>query len=432
MLRRVLLLAALPTALAGPAAAGSPPLSLSASEAFSPNRDGVRDRASIVVTLASPSTVTLTVHGAEGEVVATLLSGVSLAAGATEVPWDGRADDGETLRDGSYRLAAAAAVGDGLAEAETTVRIDTRPPTVAWRAVPWLVRAAVLPTRFRVADAALVASVSLHVRGRDGSRWRSRQRVFPIGEQSTSWALRRSTVGRLRPGGFRLWLEAVDDAGNRGSSAVRPLLLEYPVTTVLVRRVDGAGPRVALTFDDCNDGWAWSSILSTLAARNVKATFFCLGSQVSRHGPQARRTLRDGHAIGNHSWNHAFLPRLSATRVSADARRTTMAWWKLAKQAPFPYYRPPYGALDREAARGIGAAGYGRIVLWDVDPQDWRRPGAATIAARVVGAARSGSIVLLHVLPQTADALPAIVSGLRAKELEPVSLDRLFAARSSR
>jgi peptidoglycan/xylan/chitin deacetylase (PgdA/CDA1 family) len=302
---------------------------------------------------------------------------------------------------------------------------------VSWLAVPASTRTAALPTRFRVSDAAPAATVTLRVSDRQRLGWPSGHAELPVGARARTWALKGSGGGRIQPGGYRVSLTAVDDAGNRGRSSSRALLVELPVTSRVLRRVEGAGRRVALTFDDCNDGAAWSRILSVLAARDAGATFFCLGSQIARHAAEARRTLRAGHSIGNHSWNHAYLPGLSAAQVVADARRATMAWWRLAREAPMPFYRPPYGAYDADAARGIGLAGYGRIVLWDVDPQDWRRPGSAATAARAIGPARAGSIVPLHVLPQTAAALPEIISGLRSKGLSPVDLDDLVAAGQS-
>jgi len=223
-------------------------------------------------------------------------------------------------------------------------------------------------------------------------------------------------------------LRATDGAANTGFSSWRSILVEYPVATRVVRRVDAAHGLVALTFDDCNDGVAWTSILRTLEARRLQATFFCLGPEVARHLAQARDVLRDGDAIGNHTWTHPYLPRLSSADVRSQVRRSTRVWWNLARVAPLPYFRPPYGALSQTALGAIGSEGYSTVVLWDVDPQDWRRPGVGAIVERAAGPARSGSIVLLHVLPQTAAALPEIIARVQAKGLRPVTIDRLLAA----
>jgi peptidoglycan/xylan/chitin deacetylase (PgdA/CDA1 family) len=70
-------------------------------------------------------------------------------------------------------------------------------------------------------------------------------------------------------------------------------------------------------------------------------------------------------------------------------------------------------------------------MLWDVDPQDWRESDAQEIARSVVERSRPGSVVLMHTLPQTAEALPAILQGLQRRRLTPVSLDEMFRAAAS-
>jgi peptidoglycan/xylan/chitin deacetylase (PgdA/CDA1 family) len=92
-----------------------------------------------------------------------------------------------------------------------------------------------------------------------------------------------------------------------------------------------------------------------------------------------------------------------------------------------PLMRPPYGSLDDGARAAIGSAGYAWIALWNVDPRDWELPGSGAIVSRVLGPTHAGSIVVMHVNAQTASALPAILRGLRARELQPVSLLELVA-----
>ncbi len=416
-------------AVAGTAAGAPPPLSLTVPPAFSPNGDGVKDVLRIRVELGAPAIVTGVVLAPDGSPAATFADGVDPAIGETTLRWDGTAAGGGVATDGLYRIVVtAAAEGAEPVFADTTVRLDTKAPALRWISMPARIGTGPLVTRFRLADASGGAVVTL-VAGAPGGHGSPRgDRELDAGVQRVGWQLRSAGSARVFPGAYRVLLRSVDQAGNEGRSSARPLLVTYAVPTRVIRRVDDAGRRVALTFDDCNDGAAWARILATLSARGASATFFCLGSQITRHAGQARRTLHDGHAIGNHSWNHALLPRLTTAQVRSDTERATAAWWRLARVAPMPFYRPPYGAYDGASLAGIGAAGFRNVVMWDVDPQDWRRPGAGTIAARALGPARSGSIILLHVLPQTADALPAILDGLRAHGLRSVSLTGLLAA----
>ena len=418
-------------AAAATAAGAPPPLSLTAPPAFSPNGDGVKDILRLTLELASPAVVTAVVRAPDGSETATLAHELAFAGGATTLQWDGRTLEDVVAPDGIYQIVVTGlAEGGESLSAEATARLDTKAPTLRWISMPAGIGAGPLVTRFRLTDASGEAVVTL-LAGEPGERRSpSGNRELEVGTQRVAWQLRAPGGARRLPGAYRVSLQAVDQAGNRGSSSARPLLVTYAVSTRVIRRVDGAGRRVALTFDDCNDGAAWARILAVLSARGASATFFCLGSQIARHADQARRTLRDGHAIGNHSWNHPLLTRLTTVEVRSDTERATGAWWRLARVAPMPFYRPPYGAYDGDSLAGIGAAGFRDVILWDVDPQDWRRPGAGAIAARATGPARSGSIILLHALPQTADALPAILDGLRARGLRSVTLTELLAGRN--
>ncbi len=100
-------------------------------------------------------------------------------------------------------------------------------------------------------------------------------------------------------------------------------------------------------------------------------------------------------------------------------------WWKLARVAPTPYFRPPHGSYTATTMTAAGRAGYGAVVLWDVDPQDWRRSGAAAIEDRILTHVRPGSIVLMHVIDQTAAALPSIIQRLLGRRFVPVTLTEL-------
>ena len=188
--------------------------------------------------------------------------------------------------------------------------------------------------------------------------------------------------------------------------------------------VRNAGGRVALTFDDCGDPAAWRSILSTLRGRNVRAAFFCIGQQVEAHPTLARRVRSDGEMLCNHSWSHPDLATLGARAIAQQIRRAR-ATIRAVTGSRCGYFRPPYGSYSRAVLEIAGQLGYRHAALWSVDPQDWQRPGVRVIQRRVLAATRSGSIVLLHCLPQTAQALPGIISGLHRRHLTPVLLRTL-------
>ncbi len=223
-------------------------------------------------------------------------------------------------------------------------------------------------------------------------------------------------------------MAVTDAAGNRGLSAFEPFRVLRPVTTTVFHDLTGVGNRVALTFDDCNFGTAWTSILNTLDAFNVKGTFFCIGTNVLRYPSQARRTVADGMTIGSHTRDDAQLTRLSYDAVRAEVIYDQDAWWKVARATPAPYFRPPFGSFDALVLKAAGSAGYLRTMIWDVDPQDWADPGVSVIVDRVLSHAHPGMIVVLHVKPQTAAALPSILRGLASRGLHQASLTELFQA----
>jgi peptidoglycan-N-acetylglucosamine deacetylase len=244
-----------------------------------------------------------------------------------------------------------------------------------------------------------------------------------------------SQAGAPVPAGTGVPTGAVHDA----SASVGPLAPSpHPSPTVIsrrrtislatvVRRVEGAGRRVALTFDDGDPVW-WRRVLRILRKSGVHATFFILGGYVDANPDLARRTLADGHAIGSHGCSHAVMTGETAMRVRVELARSCRVWRLATGTTPRPYLRPPYGMYDRETRRVAAAVGFTRFILWDVDPEDWRDPGARVIARRVLRDVRPGSIVLMHLKAQTAWALPSILRGLRARGLRPVTVPQLLRA----
>jgi peptidoglycan/xylan/chitin deacetylase (PgdA/CDA1 family) len=192
------------------------------------------------------------------------------------------------------------------------------------------------------------------------------------------------------------------------------------------RRADQSSPRVAITVDDCDDPEAWAAILDVLRRHRAPATFFALGMRVEEHPGLARRTVREGHGIGSHGFDHARLTLLGPEEVRARLEKEARVWERVGGVATGDL-RPPYGDWDRSTRLAAAAAGYRRVILWDVDPEDWRVPGPAEVARRVLGAVRAGSIVVLHAVPDTAQALEVILVGLRSRGLEPVTVEELLS-----
>ena len=180
--------------------------------------------------------------------------------------------------------------------------------------------------------------------------------------------------------------------------------------TGLVRHAPRGKKLVALTFDDGPSTYT-PGFLDVLKAKGVRGTFFVLGQSTAAYPEYARRIVREGHEIANHSWKHDLYPS------AADLRQTSNTIKSVTGFKPCSF-RPPGGAQNGQVIAGAGASGM-KTILWDVDPFDWRLPGTGAITGSILGNTRNGSIVLTHdgggPRSQTLAALPRIIDVLRAR-----------------
>lgn len=161
------------------------------------------------------------------------------------------------------------------------------------------------------------------------------------------------------------------------------------------RRTTGT-PEVALTFDDGPDPGQTPQALAMLRRYGVKATFCLVGVNVRQFPELVRQIARDGHTLCNHSWEHDVrLGARSRASIRANLSRTNKAIREAAPGARVSYYRQPGGAWTGAVvavSRELGMT----PLHWTVDPQDWRKPGAGSIASTVNSSTTRGAIVLLH------------------------------------
>jgi peptidoglycan-N-acetylglucosamine deacetylase len=186
------------------------------------------------------------------------------------------------------------------------------------------------------------------------------------------------------------------------------------------------GPYIAMTFDDGPSATLTQKLLDLLAARHIKATFFVIGENVAEHPEIVARAAREGHEIGNHSWSHPNLARMSDQGVRRQLQQTDDAIKNATSMRP-TLLRPPYGSITAREKRWIhDEFGY-RIILWDVDPLDWKRPGPAVVRNRILKETQRGSIVLSHdIHPGTIEAMPSTLDELAAKGFKFVTVSELI------
>uniref|UniRef100_UPI0006E1A4CF polysaccharide deacetylase family protein n=1 Tax=Streptomyces graminilatus TaxID=1464070 RepID=UPI0006E1A4CF len=192
----------------------------------------------------------------------------------------------------------------------------------------------------------------------------------------------------LKPSAYRL--EPLTGYGpprtdTHGSTPVRhePLL-----------RVSGRGRTMVLTFDDGPDPRYTPDILSTLREHDVRAMFFVCGEMAVGNKDLLAEMTEDGHVVGNHTWSHPLLTRLTRAEIRSQMERTSEVIEDGCGEPPV-WFRAPYGAWNRTAFQ-LGAELGMEPLAWTIDTLDWMTPGARTIADRVERGAAPGVVVLSH------------------------------------
>jgi peptidoglycan/xylan/chitin deacetylase (PgdA/CDA1 family) len=182
-----------------------------------------------------------------------------------------------------------------------------------------------------------------------------------------------------------------------------------------------------MTFDDGPHATNTPKLLDLAAKRHIKLTFFVLGECVQQNPAVLQREVAEGHEIGNHSWSHPNLAKLSDEAVRSQLRRTEDIIVKTAGVKP-KLMRPPYGELTKRQRVWVNHDFGYKVILWDVDPLDWKRPGPSVVARRIIAGARPGSIILSHdIHPPTIEAMPQVFDALLAKGFKFVTVSELLA-----
>lgn len=186
-------------------------------------------------------------------------------------------------------------------------------------------------------------------------------------------------------------------------------------------------PRIALTFDDNYQPSRALAVIDVLERYQVPATMFVIGSAVTANPGITRAIADGGFEVGDHSQSHAVLTKLSWSSLLKEVGAGTTAFNRTTGRRTAPLLRPPYGSTNGTVAAAAGEKGFLYVVLWDVDTNDWKGLSASTIRDHVLSHAHNGAIVLMHLsAPHTAAALPGIITGLRNRGYELVTVSALL------
>jgi len=186
-------------------------------------------------------------------------------------------------------------------------------------------------------------------------------------------------------------------------------------------------PEVALTFHGAGDPELARKVLTGFSARGAAVTVMAIGTWLQQDPDAVKIVADNGHELGNHTWSHRDLAGLGESAVRAEIERCRDKIATLTG-GPGDFFRPSAAQhATPEVLRLAGAAGYARVLSYDVDSRDFTDPGAAAIR-RNVAKARAGSVVSMHLgHPGTLEALPGLLDDLAASGLRPVTAGALFA-----
>jgi len=213
---------------------------------------------------------------------------------------------------------------------------------------------------------------------------------------------------------------------------VVPAPAPAPVATRPIRRVETQEPQVALTFDACATKKGWygfdRDVFDVLKREQVPATVFVSGLWVETH-PEAMADLTGDPLIefGDHSYDHPHMTKLGPAQAVAEIDETEAALGRYGRHAVA--FRPPFGEWNAHLVELVRARQL-PTVTWDVVSGDPSVKTTTTAMIReVLRRARAGSIIIFHLNGRgrkTAEALPEVIAGLRARGIKLVSLSALL------
>ncbi|MDO4343628.1 MAG: polysaccharide deacetylase family protein [Eubacteriales bacterium] len=180
--------------------------------------------------------------------------------------------------------------------------------------------------------------------------------------------------------------------------------------------------RIALTFDDGPHPIYTETLLEGLKERGVKATFFVVGENIPGHEELISRMAAEGHVIGNHTYDHADISRMSSEKACEELEKTSRLVEEITGNGT-AYVRPPFGNWD-DSLDGMVTM---LAVKWTIDPLDWTTANTAQIVERVVSKASENDIILLHdYYASSVEAALQIVDILKQRGFEFVTVEELL------
>ncbi len=182
---------------------------------------------------------------------------------------------------------------------------------------------------------------------------------------------------------------------------------------------------IALTFDDGPSAATTPRLLQILQEKGVRVTFFVVGTMASKSPDLLKQEVAAGHEVGSHTMTHANLPKIGVAGIQSETTGMDELFLQVLGRKP-AIMRPPYGSVNNVVRGNVPQP----MILWTIDPEDWKYRDAAAVRTKVIGAAFDGAIVLMHdIHASTVDAVAGIIDDLRVQGYEFVTVSELARLR---
>lgn len=200
---------------------------------------------------------------------------------------------------------------------------------------------------------------------------------------------------------------------------------EIVPVSATVDKPQNDGPKVAITFDDGPSTLYTEKLLDGLKERGVHATFFLVGERIQYDTKLVERMYKEGHEIGNHTYTHTDLAKTNYDKARKEINDTNKEISDVTGVIP-KFIRPPYGDWNEKLLEETEMS----VVLWSVDPEDWKEQNAEIVAQRVIKSTGPGDIILLHdIFESSVEAAFKIIDKLQSKGYEFVTVDEIDSTR---
>lgn len=183
--------------------------------------------------------------------------------------------------------------------------------------------------------------------------------------------------------------------------------------------------QVALTFDD-GPTPDTEKVLNLLEQFNVKATFFCIGSQIEKYPHILQKIVAQGHTVGNHTYSHSNkMAIFPVDEITKELDNTTVLIQQYTNKKPL-LFRPPYGVTSPNIAKALRKSGH-YVIGWNVRSLDAVLQSETRIFNRIKSRLAPGSIILLHDTSQkTVNVLEQLLLLLQQQKYEAVTVNHLL------